>query len=102
MMMIFTHALFPLAVCTIHSIDGEVDTRPLTLEDVLVFATGANCVPPTGIGKKVTIDFVDTYLFPVASKCSLTLYLPTCLLTYNEFKAAMVEGLVSGAGFGQA
>ena len=74
----------------------------LTLEDVLVFATGANCVPPTGFGKKVAIDFDDTSLFPISSTCSLTMYLLTRLSTYDEFKAAMVEDLVSGAGFGQA
>ena len=38
----------PFAVSTVYSIDGELETRTLTLEYVLVFATGANRIPPTG------------------------------------------------------
>ena len=88
--------------CTIYSIDGTTDTRQLKLEDVLVFATGSNCPPPLGFEKKVTIEFDSRGQYPTTSTCGLTLSLPTRYDLYEEFKSAMIEGIVSGFGFGQA
>lgn len=31
----------------------------LTLEDLLVFTTGTDCVPPLGFDKLITIEFYD-------------------------------------------
>ena len=82
--------------------DGTLDEKALTLEDILVFVTGADHVPPMGFGKKLTLSFDAENRFPVASTCSMTLYLPTQYADYDHFKSSMVEGLVSGFGFGQA
>ena len=87
--------------CTIHSVDGEEETRTLALEDILVFATGANRVPPMGFPKKVTVQFDKSSIFPTASTCALEMYLPIQWATYEEFKGGMIEGIVSGAGFGK-
>lgn len=37
--------------------EGEV--AGLSLEDLLVFITGANCVPPLGFGNTITVDFYN-------------------------------------------
>jgi hypothetical protein len=31
----------------------------LSLEDLLVFITGADCLPPLGFGNNITVDFYD-------------------------------------------
>ena len=79
-----------------------MEVRPLTLEDVLVFVTGADHVPPMGFEKRLTLSFDSNSLYPTASTCSLTLYLPTRFVEYEDFKTGMIEGIVSGFGFGKA
>ena len=37
----------------------------------------------------------------VASTCAPSITLPTCHNSYEEFKDAMVESIVSGFGFGK-
>ena len=69
---------------------------------MLVFATGANHIPPMGFDKKITLSFDHATLYPIASTCSLSLYLPVRFVEYEEFKAAMIKGVVSGFGFGRA
>ncbi len=92
----------PIAFSTLHLAHViEHENRSLTLEDFLTFVSGANRIPPTGFEKLITIDFNDTFLYPTASTCRLTMYLPTKFDTYSDFKSAMIEGLVSGFGFGQ-
>ena len=40
-----------IAETTVHSPhDGEITTRPLSLEDLLAFITGASKIPPMGFG----------------------------------------------------
>ena len=81
--------------------DGEIEKRTLTLQDLLVFVTGADRVPPLGFGKMLMLNFDSDTQFPLASTCSLTLYLPTRFVQYEDFKAGMIEGIVSGFGFGR-
>ena len=37
----------------------EGDVTGLSLKDLLVFITGANCLPPLGFGMKITVDFYN-------------------------------------------
>ena len=79
-----------------------MEERTLTLEDILVFVTGADRIPPMGFEKKLTLSFDPESLYPIASTCSPTLYLPTRFVKYDDFKTGMIEGIVSGFGFGRA
>ena len=49
----------------------------ITIETIMCFATGADHIPPMGFGLQPTIKFNPdkTRLIPVASTCSLCLYL---------------------------
>ena len=81
--------------------DEEHDTT-LRLEDILVFVTGADCVPPMGFKTAPKIHFSHSSLkLAVASTCAPSITLPTCHNSYEEFKDAMVESIVSGFGFGK-
>lgn len=82
--------------------DGDIEERTLTLQDLLVFVTGADRVTPLGFEKNLMLKFDNDTQFPLASTCSLTFYLPTRFIQYEDFKAGMIEGIVSGFGFGRA
>lgn len=82
--------------------EGEIEERAITLEDILVFVTGADHLPPLGFEDILTLKFDHSTGFPLASTCSLTLSLPTRFSEYQEFRKAVIEGVVSGFGFGRA
>ena len=66
---------------------------------MLVFFTGADCVPPLGFPPRPCLHFLGSdAMFPTASTCSLILRLPTCYSTYEAFKDAMIEGLTCNGG----
>lgn len=83
--------------------EGEVDS--LTLEDLLVFITGADSVPPLGFDQLITVDFFDfeakVRRRPWSSTCALTLHLPRGVDEPEEFNALMVESLLGCHGFGK-
>ena len=89
---------------TLYGLDGDKRTLTLHLEDMLVFVTGADRVPPMGFEYSPIINFVHdppSHL-PVASTCTPSLSLPVVRgQAYENFKDAMVEALVGGFGFGQ-
>ena len=79
-------------------------TSSLHLEDLLVFVTGADRVPPMGFEFNPVITFIHDHpsCFPIANTCTPSLHLPVfCSQPYDQFKGAMVEALVGGFGFGQ-
>ena len=74
-----------------------------SLEDVLVFFTGANQVSPLGFDKECTITFIHDPAAKLAtsSTCDLELRLPTCHEEdYTSFKEAFVMSLKDNDGFG--
>jgi len=85
------------------------EMRPVTLEQVLVFATGAECVPPLGFSGTATLEFIhdanelrpsDRHL-PTANTCSLILRLPLHS-SYNEFAECMELAVLQAPVFGFA
>ncbi|MEQ2306710.1 hypothetical protein AMECASPLE_011025 [Ameca splendens] len=69
----------------------EVDegTRPVTLEQILVFVSGLNSIPPLGFPQRPTIEFLQCddgsrKLYPEANTCEVTLHLPIHQ-TYDSF-----------------
>nr|KAF6500138.1 G2/M-phase specific E3 ubiquitin protein ligase [Molossus molossus] len=64
--------------------DGKSAT---TLEDILIFATGCNSIPPAGFKPTPSIECLQTD-FPVGNKCNNCLALPITN-TYKEFQDKM-------------
>ncbi|XP_042533338.1 G2/M phase-specific E3 ubiquitin-protein ligase isoform X1 [Dipodomys spectabilis] len=58
-----------------------------TMEDILIFATGCNSVPPSGFKPTPSIEYLHTD-FPVGNKCNNCLVLPITK-TYKEFEESM-------------
>lgn len=83
--------------------EGLVDK--LCLEDMLVFITGADAVPPLGFDHKICIAFYDQEKdmkrFPSSSTCSLSLYLPRGVAEPEEFNSLMSQALLNCQGFGK-
>ena len=70
------------------------------MEDLLVFYTGADCVPVLGFDRNPVLLFLYTQRLPTASTCDLHLRIPARYNTYKDFKDAMVLGLKGHDGFG--
>lgn len=83
--------------------DNEVED--LSLDDLLVFMTGADSIPPLGFDDHLTIAFYDQQdhvkRIPWSSTCTLTLYLPRGFDDTQEFKLLMRMALMNGVGFGK-
>ena len=65
----------------------------LTLEEVLIFFSGAEAIPPLGFSKKARLYYLQDILYPETSTCGLTLTLPTKHNEYDIFKSAMIFGI---------
>ena len=85
--------------------DGEITDSELTLEDLLIFITGSDHIPPLGFKQPIKIYFYDFYgnvkRRPWASTCALTLNLPRGVEDPEEFKSFMKQSLLDCHGFGQ-
>ena len=82
--------------------DGEEKRLSLSLEDILVFATAAACVPPMGWSEQPRIEFKTDCDLRSSSTCSNCLYIPT--LNWGNcdiFKYKFVFGVNCAVGFGQ-
>ena len=83
--------------------EGEV--TGLSLEDLLVFITAADCVPRLGFDKLITIEFYDfegdVRRRPYASTCGLYFFLPRGFENPSEFSDFIKEALLDCHGFGK-
>ncbi|XP_076735306.1 G2/M phase-specific E3 ubiquitin-protein ligase isoform X2 [Maylandia zebra] len=71
----------------------------LSLEDILMFATGLGEIPPAAIQPKPQLLFQTTSRFPVADVCANTIKIPV-LHSYEDFQEAMDYGIQNSPGFG--
>ena len=72
-----------------------------TLEDILVFFSDADSIPPLGFEASPKLFFLHGEArLPTASTCGLHLRLPTMYTVYEDFKEAMVMGIIGNDGFG--
>lgn len=72
-----------------------------SLDEVLIFCTGSDSVPPVGFHKKIDIVFLGSEeIFPTASTCSLELRIPTCHSDGIMFSEKMELALKCGMDFG--
>ena len=58
----------------------------VTIEDILIFVTGASANPPLGFELNPTIRFVEWKCLPFASSCDNVLKFPRTLVDCNNFK----------------
>jgi len=74
-----------------------------TLEDILIFISGACRIPPGGFGKQCSLEFLHSAsaLLPTSSTCEVVLRLPTCHSNYSTFKEMMMLGVKGHDGFGR-
>ena len=92
-----------MILCIFNVIVDEDTDIGCSVEDVMVFFSGSNHIPPTGFAKKPTIVFVHDPLrkLATASTCDLQLRLPVCHGTdYETFKQNMVLSIKGNDGFG--
>ena len=85
-----------------HNEDSGITVK---LRDILVFITGADCLPPMGFDNDSEIRFVgDSYShvmrLPYASTCGPTLYLPLVLSDPDVFDEKMDMAIVGAQCFG--
>ena len=80
------------------SVDGSTD---VTLQDVMVFATGCDGVPILGFDRQPALKFSSDDVLPTASTCGPTLYLPLQVKGAKRFSKNMCLGITSSFGFGQ-
>lgn len=74
--------------------EGEDDT---TLEEVLVFITGADTIPPLGFKQEE-----KSRRLPYSSTCSLAFFLPRGVNRKEEFKDLMHLAINASLVFGRA
>ncbi|KAG7470308.1 G2 M phase-specific E3 ubiquitin-protein ligase-like [Solea senegalensis] len=73
--------------------DAEEEEGPSKLQKILAFATGASVVPPTGLSRSPSVEFIhkedddfsSTPLFPMANTCVNCIRLPLHV-SYQLFK----------------
>ncbi|KAF6726454.1 G2/M phase-specific E3 ubiquitin-protein ligase [Oryzias melastigma] len=84
-------------------IDVEDGAFNITLEDILVFASGADRIPVLGFNPKPTLEFLSdpTRRFPEANTCLVQIRLPV-LPTYRAFAEKMCDGIIQSPTFGVA
>lgn len=73
-----------LFLLSINFLDGKT---AITMEDILIFATGCKSIPPAGFKPTPSIECLHVD-FPVGNKCNNCLALPITN-TYKEFQEKM-------------
>ena len=77
---------------------GSLD---VTLESVMVFATGCDNVPLLGFERQPRLEFSVNERLPTASTCSPTLRLPLNIEGSAQFTENMCFAITCSFGFGQ-
>ena len=93
--------LFILSLITMNYFPAANDAEA-SIQEVLIFVTGASRPPPLGFDEPATIKFADEEPFPMANTCSNTIRLPVCYSEYEEFKTNMDFAIKNSPCFGYA
>lgn len=89
------------------SVISEKESYPLTLETVLVFASGASEIPRLGFPTEPHLEFLHVQgaepkqIFPEANTCVITLRLPIHT-SYEVWREYMESGILKSPHFGTA
>ncbi len=85
----------------------EEEEVRVTFDDLLMFATGTDIIPPLGFDSVPTLAFLHDpvngvkRIYPEANTCALILRLPIHAL-YDSFSKHMIIGIVQSPHFGLA
>ena len=83
--------------------EGEIDG--LSLEDLLVFVSGADTVPSLGFDRPIAIEFYDIVnnerRLPWSSTCAIDLHIPKGYDDPEKFRDLMTQSLLEYRGFGK-
>ena len=85
---------FEVFLSNIESKSIKIDVKAVTFEDLLLFCTGTDRIPPYGFEKAIEIEFHDVSL-PSCSTCGLHVVVP-----YTDIESKFVMALNYGGGFG--
>ena len=86
-------------LCFLEGTIRTEDARQVTLEDLLVFCTGAKSEPPLGFPDQPKLTFVEGKLV-TASTCALVTRLPLGHSNYEQFKTYATLSFAGHGGFG--
>ncbi|KAG5838518.1 G2/M phase-specific E3 ubiquitin-protein ligase [Anguilla anguilla] len=81
--------------------DAEFDMQAVTLEEILIFATGCETPPALGFSPEPSVEFLADSKFPTANTSDNVIRVPV-KDTYEEFKNDMDFGIKNSSGFGMA
>ena len=91
---------YPLLFSQLNIVLFLVDAD-LTLEEILIFFSGCDKVPPLGFNPCPRIMFDQDSIYPKSSTCALSLILPTRYhRDYATFKDKVTFGVKNHGGFG--
>ena len=82
--------------------EGEARLR---FADILMFATGADAIPPCGFDPSPTLEFLPSSpsaMYPTANTCSNVLCILIIHDEYEKFKETIEFAMLNAVGFGQA
>uniref|UniRef100_A0A8C1B7G6 HECT domain-containing protein n=1 Tax=Cyprinus carpio carpio TaxID=630221 RepID=A0A8C1B7G6_CYPCA len=98
-----TYAWFRDFLLDVEGGEMQVDqSKCLTLQEVLAFASGLEELPPLGFKNQPIIEFIHTdRKFPEANTCDVVLRLPVHR-SYEEFSNHMCSGILQATEFGMA
>nr|XP_055025012.1 G2/M phase-specific E3 ubiquitin-protein ligase-like isoform X2 [Misgurnus anguillicaudatus] len=69
-------------------LDCQEGQTAVSVEEVLMFATGLNSLPPSGLNPQPKLEFIEDSPYPMANTCANTLKLPV-LSNFELFKSNM-------------
>lgn len=94
--------MFGSFFCFFCLVDGSTE---LQFEDLLIFVTGSDEVPPLGFPNKPTINFYDQEpgqrRLPYTSTCMLCLYLLRGVVQEEALHGMLLQGTKNSLGFGK-
>ena len=82
-------------------IESELGEGRVSLQQLLLFFTGGDTIPPLGYQQQPELHFAEAGSLATTATCGPTLWLPTIHPTYSDFTKYMVLSL-SQQEFGSA
>lgn len=91
-----------LVICTLFVYVYLERTTDCKLEDVLVFLSGADCIPPLGFPYRPKVSFLHGSMATLckSNTCGVSLKLPTIHAEYETFKDGITLSVLGHDGLG--
>ena len=82
--------------------EGSIENFHVTLDMILMFATGCHSEPPVGFTTRPSLRFQSGSPYPSANTCTNTINLPLADTnsSFEQFVYFMSYGVLNSAGFG--